>query len=297
MKQIKLIIPTCVLILVLSCNNQEKREKDALKAEIAMLAEENTALVKGTIDMANTLEEYHQALKEIDAQIASIDEKKQLVQQRSPEFQTDADVEEDILLHLEHIHQMMENSKHKINHLNSTVDELRKSENADQERIHLLEEELYDMAGMVVARDTEIMALHDMLEAQGFAIITLADAYSDQLNYSEVLLDILNTGFFVAATKKELKEMGILDMEGGFLGIGRVKTLNVNAPVQFLTPIDIRNSDIIELVGKEAQLITRHPQESYEFSFDKEENLVFLGVVNKLKFWQESNYLVIEIMN
>lgn len=293
MKTIKLITGIVLLALVAACNNQAKKENEALKAEIALLAEENDMLASGSMDMALTIESYHEALREIDQQIAAIDDKKQLVK----EYQTDAQVEQDILLHLEHIHHMMENSKHRIAHLNKNVNELRKADSVDHEKIHLLEEELYDMAGMVVARDTEIDAMQDMLAAQGFAIITLADAYNEQLAYSEVLMDILNTGFFVAATKKELKEMGILDMEGGFMGIGRVKTLNANAPVQFLTPIDIRETDIIELAGKKASLITNHPQDSYDITFSEEKDLVFLGVANKLKFWQETNYLVIEIID
>jgi hypothetical protein len=297
MKTLQFTITLIAFAMLIACSNQAKKENEALKAEIEMLAEENALLAEGTMDMAHTIDSYHEALKEIDQQIAAIDEKKQLVQTRTPEFKSDAAVEEDILAHIDHIHHMMENSKHKINHLNNSIAELQKAEDADHERIHFLEEELYDMAGMVVARDTEIDAMHDMLAAQGFAIVTLADAYNEQLAYSEVLMDILNTGFFVAATKKELKEMGILDMEGGFMGIGRVKTLNANAPAQFLTPIDIRETDIIELAGKKATLITNHPQDSYDITFSEEKDLVFLGVANKLKFWQETNYLVIEIID
>lgn len=292
MKHLKVAVAAALLGLVVGCNNQARKENEALKAEIAALAEENALLAAGSADMANTIDSYHEALKEIDQQIAAIDMKKQLVR----EYQTDAQVEKDILEHVEHLHQMMENSKHKIRQLNGQVNELRKAD-ADHERIHLLEEELYDMAGMVVARDTEINSLHDMLAAQGFAIASLVDAYNNQQAYSEVLLDILNTGFFVAGTKKELREMGILDMEGGFIGIGRVKALNANLPVKFLTPIDIRETDIIELAGKKAELITNHPDDSYEITFDKEKDIVFLGVANKLKFWQETNYLVVEIMN
>jgi len=293
MKKTTIAYLLAAFVLLVACNNQATKENEALKAELASLAEENGRLAEGNIDLAMTLEAYHEALLEIDNQVAAIDEKKKMVR----EYQTDAQVEQDILLHLEHIHHMMENSKHKIAHLSNNVSELRKSDSADHEKIHLLEEELFDMAGMVVARDTEIAAMHDMLAAQGFAIVTLADAYNDQLAYSEVLMDILNTGFFVAATKKELKEMGIIDMEGGFMGIGRVKTLNANAPAQFLTPIDIRETDIIELAGKKASLITNHPQDSYELTFSDKGDLVFLGVANKLKFWQETNYLVIEIEN
>lgn len=297
MKILKFIIVMVVVVGISACSNQTIKENEALKAEIAALAAENDLLAGGTVDLANTVDEYHEMLNEIEQQLAVIDEKKLLVKEMGPEYKTDRQVEQDILQHIEHLNELMENSKHEINHLNQNVSELRMAGDADHERIHLLEVELYDMAGMVAARDTEIDALHDVLAEQGLSMVLLAEAYDDQIAYSEVLLDVLNTGFYIAGTKKELKEMGIMDMEGGFLGIGRVKTLNANAPVQFLTPIDIRDVDIIELKGKRAELLTRHPQDSYDFTFSEDKELIFLGFANKLKFWQETNYLVIEIIN
>jgi len=297
MKIVNFIIAVAAIGVLTACSNQAAKENEALKAEIAVLAQENALLAGGSVDLANTVDEYHEVLNEIEQQLAVIDEKKQLVRKMGPEFKTDKQVEQDILQHIEHLNELMENSKHEINHLNQNVNELRMASDADHERIHLLEEALYDMAGMVVARDTEIDALHDTLAAQGLSIALLAEAYDDQHAYSEVLLDILNTGFYVAGTKKELKEMGIMDMEGGFLGIGRVKSLNANAPVQFFVPIDMRDTDIIELEGKRVELLTPHPLESYELTFNEDKQLVFLGFANKLKFWQETNYLVIEIIN
>jgi outer membrane murein-binding lipoprotein Lpp len=284
-------------LLLASCNNQAKKENEALKAEIAALSAENNQLAEGTFSLALAVEEYHKTLKEIDQQMTAIDEKHQLVKQQSVEIKNDEDVKEDILLHIEHINHMMENSKQKIAHLNNNLNELRK-ENADQhEQIHQMDIYINNLVNLVVKRDNEIKALHGALMVQGVAIEGLAQAYTEQYIYNDVLLDIINTGFFVSGTKKELKEMGILDMEGGFIGIGRVKTLNANAPVQFLTPIDIRTTDIIELTGKKAELITTHAPESYEFTFDKENDLALLGIANKLKFWQETNYLVVEIDN
>lgn len=298
MKNTKILLILAFAGLLLNaCDNQTKKENEALKAEIAMLAERNAELSHGNFNMEHSIENYQSMLKEIDQQLAAIDEKHELVKGKSAEFKNDAQVEEDILLHIEHLHNQMENAKHKIAYLNENMNTLRK-QNADQsEELHQMDNYINGLASIVVKKNNEITVLHDALLAQGITIGTLAQAYSEQAMYNEVLLDIINTGFFVTGTKKELKEMGIIDMEGGFIGIGRVKTLNANASMEFLTPIDIRTTDIIELSGKKAELITSHAPESYEFTFDKEIGLTLLGIANKIKFWQETNYLVVEIVN
>jgi DNA repair exonuclease SbcCD ATPase subunit len=298
MKSIQVILIFCSIALFsISCSNQQKKENEALKAEIALLAEQNAELAKGNMNKAQSLDHYHEMLKEIDQQLAAIDEKKQLVNNLKAEAATDDQTEEEIQMHIEHINHMMENSKHKVAQLNDQMASLRK-ENADQyDDLHRMDMYVNDLVDVVVQRDSEIDNLHEELIMQDIAIHALAEAYDEQAVYNEVLLDIINTGFYVAATKKELIEMGIINMEGGFIGIGRVKTLNANAPVQFLIPIDIRQADMIEIPGKKAELITPHPLESYELTYSEESKRTFLGIANKLKFWQETNYLVVEFVN
>jgi hypothetical protein len=74
-----------------------------------------------------------------------------------------------------------------------------------------------------------------------------------------------------------------------------VKTLNENASLEFMEPIDIDKTDIIELAGKKVELMTPHPIDSYTITYDKDKDITMLGISNKLHFWQETNYLAIEI--
>ncbi len=286
-----------MLIVVASCNSKTKKENEALKAEITKLEQENDQLAEGNFTMAMSIEDYHEILKQIDAQLAAIDEKKELIKSKSTEFRNDAAVEEEIKLHIQHLHQMNENAKHKIAHMSKNMDMLRKDNIDSHQKIHELEMQTHDMARVIVNRDQQIRDLHEVVIGEGIVIAALADAYSEQQMYSDVLLDIINTGFYVAGTKKQLKEMGVIDMEGGFIGIGRVKSLNANAPVQFLTPIDIRDSELFEFNAKKAALITPHPDDSYQITADKGQKKVLLGIADKLKFWQETNYMVVEIMD
>ena len=282
-------------LLIFSCSTKTKRENTALKAEIAELKKQNAEFANETYTMSSEIGEYRQMMEEIEKNVAAYDDKNHTVNSIMTSDNNDEEVEEDILLHIEHMHGLMENSKHKVVYLDKNLKKLRQVDNADQDQIHMLERELNDMARVIVDRDNEIDMLHQIVINEGVDIAVLVQAYNEQSMYTDVLKEIINTAFFVAGTKKELKDHSILEMEGGFIGIGRVKTLNDNASLEFMTPLGIEQTDIIELDGKKAELITPHPIDSYTITYDKDKNITLLGINNKLHFWQETNYLVIEI--
>ncbi len=275
--------------------HKNKKENTALKAEIAELKKQNAEFAKEAYTLSSEIGEYRNMLEEIDVNMASLDEKNHKVKSIMTSDANDEEVDEDILLHIEHINELLGNSKHKVVYMEKNLKKLRKVDNVDEEQIHKLEMEVRDMAHTIVERDSEIVALHQMVIGEGIDIAYLTDAYNEQAMYNDILLEIISTAFYVAGTKKELKDHGILDMEGGFIGIGRVKTLNENASLEFMTPIDIDKTDIIELAGKKLELITPHPIDSYTITYDKDKDITMLGISNKLHFWQETNYLAIEI--
>ena len=284
-----------ISFMMFSCSTKTKKENTALKAEIAKLKKQNAEFAEETYTMASEIGQYRLMLEEIDESVAIYDDKNHTVKTILASDNNDREIEDDVLLHIEHMHGLMENSKHKVAYLEKNVKKLRQVDDVDQEQVHKLEMEVRDMARVIVARDNEIGALHEMVIAEGIGIVVLADAYYEQVIYTDVLKEIINTAFYVSGTKKELKKIGVLDMEGGFIGIGRVKTLNDNASLEFMTPIDIDKTNIIELDGKKAELITPHPEDSYTFTYDKDNNISILEISNKLHFWQETNYLVIKI--
>ncbi len=284
-------------LMITSCSTQTKKENTALKAEIDELKKQNAELSGETYTMSSEIGEYRLMLEEIEENIAAYDDKSHTVKSIMSSDNNDEDVEEDILLHIEHMHGLSENSKHKVAYLDKNVKQLRQDENVDQDEVHMLEMEVRDLAITVVEKDNEIDALHEEVAVEGIDITELVDAYEDQAIYTDVLEEIINTAFFVAGTKKELKVMGVLDMEGGFIGMGRVKKLNDDASLEFMVPVDVDQTDIIELDGKKAELVTPHSADSYSITYNKETNVTILEISNKLQFWQETNYLVIEIKN
>ena len=75
--------------------------------------------------------------------------------------------------------------------------------------------------------------------------------------------DKIHTAFYIIDSKKSLKYKGILESDGGFIGIGSNKKVKLND--REFTEIDIR--EVLEFSlnnAKKVQLITDHPEGSYD---------------------------------
>ena len=281
-----------IAIVVLGCTTNMKNENAELKAELAALAEENEMLAAGDIDMELKVEEYQAMLLEIDQNLASIDEKHKTVKDLTAA--NAEEVDEDILLHLEHVHGTMANTKHKIAHMQNNLDELYKDEATDKEIIAVMEYELDQATEAVISRDEVIDDLNAAVVAEGYEIEALSVAYEQQAAMSEELYEILNTAYVVVGTRKELKEFGIIEKGGGIKGMGSVKSLAATADDDWFVTVMIDATDVIELYCKKAKVLSLHPESSYKFIGEKD--IEGLAILDRTAFWDKSDFLVIEVV-
>jgi hypothetical protein len=280
-------------IVVLGCNTAMKNENAELKAELAALAEENAQLAAGNIDMVYEVEGYQSMLQEIDQNLAAMDVKKKKVKELAASG--DKDLESEILLHLEHLHGTLANTKHKVAHLQKNLNELYKDETADKEVIASLEDQLDGATLAVIAQDEIIDDLNATVVSQGYVIDDLTAAYVEQAAVSDVLYDIINTAYVVVGTKKELEDYGIIVKEGGIIGLGSLKSLAATADDEWFVPVAIDATDDIELFVKKANVLTIHPESSFELIGDK--TVESLVILDKGAFWDKSDFLVVEVVD
>lgn len=105
----------------------------------------------------------------------------------------------------------------------------------------------------------------------------------------------MNKAFFVCGTFKQLKAKGLLTKEGGFIGLGKTKTLTASFPDSSFMQIDITVMKSIPVNSKSARLISEHPANSYQFIQDKDKKIEFIEITDPLEFWKISKYAVVEI--
>ncbi len=150
--------------------------------------------------------------------------------------------------------------------------------------------------------ENQMNALKEELQVKNFTEEELNMIIDDLILQSELLRlqsdkyrTELSTGYYVCQDKKALKKQGLLVQKGGILGIGQTTVLNADAASETnFTPIDIHKVRDIEIHGEKPELVTSHPEGTYEFQ--KKNNMVtYLHIENPEKFWKSSKYMVVAV--
>ncbi len=169
-------------------------------------------------------------------------------------------------------------------------------------------QEMLDLMGtQLETKNTEIVALQDELQRLQLNMTDLnqdlaaaqertqeqARLLEEKTSTIDQQISTLNTAFYVFGTAKELVENGIVEKEGGFLGIGRSLKFRKDFNPDLFTKIDIREVDEISLNSKKATVVTTHPANSYELTGD--DLVEKLVITNPNQFWETNRYLVIVV--
>jgi len=164
---------------------------------------------------------------------------------------------------------------------------------------------LQSMQARIAERESQIEKLMAMINDKDVVITeikaTLDSMRSDNINLTEEVISMdeeMHTVHYIIGEQKELKEKGVITKEGGILGLGASKKLDVSKldPTLF-TEADNRELLSIPLYSKKAKLITNHPESSYEFIMDSDGNVKSLKVNDRKAFWSVTDYLVVEVDN
>lgn len=100
----------------------------------------------------------------------------------------------------------------------------------------------------------------------------------------------LNTRYYVAASKKELSEKGLL--KGGFLK--KKKVNNAALDKGLFKSVDMRHFKTLKLDSKKAKVVSGNPEGSYTIEHNADGTST-LTIVDPTKFWNASPYLVIQL--
>ncbi len=96
-----------------------------------------------------------------------------------------------------------------------------------------------------------------------------------------------NVAWFVCGTRRELKEQGIL--ENG-------KILEGDFNQDYFTKLNINIDKEIKTFSNSAEILSNHPNESYQLFRDKHKQYI-LKIINPKLFWDITKYLVIQTRN
>jgi len=272
--------------------NQKEAEINSLMAERTntnLMIQQKDSIVS---DMDNTF-------NEIEANLKFIKEKRNKISMIQSEGGKNRKqlLVEDVKL----MDNMLEESEKRIAELEAKLKKSGLNMASYEKRLKALTEnmesqtiEIAELKKVVEEKNVNLAVLNTKVDSMGLDIKDKVDS----INYKQKVIvertNTLNTAHVVKGTFKELKAEGILDREGGVLGLGSNKAIQENFDSKNFTELDIRDTKKIPVNAKKAVLISEHPDNSYKL-VEENGQIAYLEIEDPQEFWRISKYAVIQV--
>lgn len=196
---------------------------------------------------------------------------------------------------LENLKQILASHRQRIEELETSID----TKNAELRNLKTI---ISSMKAQIDDKESKIKELQAELDGNGFTIAMLnkrigAMAKRDSMQKEKIRKqnatieeqDIaLNEAFIKIASKRELKEAGLLS--GKFLAKNKLDVSKLDRSI-FRT-IDRRKVTSITINSKKVKILSQVPEESY--ALERKDNTTILKITNPQHFWSVTKYLVIQ---
>ena len=282
------------LLLVLFAGLLMSGCQQSQEEEIERLNMEKQALQEQIQERDSTLNEFFGTLNQIEDNLQAIKEREGMISRGAGaglEGRPDAieNINEDIRL----IGELMEKNR-------QLMARLTRDFNASNVRIAEFEKMVTRLGDQIQEKEIEIQMLQEELSRKNLQVEslvatldTLREVRRQQERIIEEKILEMNTAYYVMGSREELREQGIMVREGGFLGIGRTNRLGGNFNLDYFTRVDVTRTSEVTIPGRRPVLVSAHPEGSWRLR--REDDMYYLEILDKEKFWSASRYLVIEM--
>lgn len=195
------------------------------------------------------------------------------------------------------IEELMEENRKKIEELQRSAGRLRKA----NLRIKELERWIADMNERLADKDTEISTLRAEVTAKNLELQQLSEQMAAEqeahraevatLSSDKAALDRdLHTVYYIVGQEKKLREAQIIEKEGF---IGRTLVVAKQNSLDFFMQADSRELLEVSINQKKANMVTSHPEGSYELIKGADKTILKLVITDPTRFWESSKVLIV----
>lgn len=286
-------LSTLIIVLAVAGGVFFKDYQEKQNTMLTIEQDRSNSLVMKLHQRDSLVNDYVETFSQIEKDLLLIKEKENLlnVEAQDPELakSNKVQISEDIQM----IYSLIEENKKKIANLS------RKLKNSGVE-IAALNDKVKYLSKVIAERDSSMLVLNEDLAQKDIMIADLNGKMGELetvlTTQKGVIADQtneLNKAFLVTGNYKDLEEKGIITKDGGFLGLGKSTSLQNVVSEENFDKIDITTTKTITVNAKKAELITEHPEGSYEWV--EENDLIAYMVINDpQEFWRVSKYAVLE---
>lgn len=255
------------------------------------LLQQRDSLILVIDEREASVNDFVNSFNEVERNLNEISEKQNIIL-FSANKDINASQKERINAEIKAINNLMEANAKKLNQLNSKLKKSDRKNVALENTTILLNEQLKQKIKELKVLNDKISSLNLNVAQLQVCIDSLYIELNEQAQTIAETGVELRTAYYVVGETKELVKAGLIDKEGGLLGMGRTAKLSDNLDNSKFTKIDYTQVTSIEVNGKNAKIITSHPDDSY--TMNKTGKVIDnITITNPEKFWSASKYLVI----
>lgn len=282
------VMAAALALVVTGCTSKKNAEAIAQRSIDSMqqIVDSKDGEINALFDVLNEIEDN---LSLISSKYTSVQEMKR------GNVESNHNVRGEINTQMSTIEKMLSENKKKMADLNARISKMGKEKAQLQEFVDKLQARMNE-------QETQINELTGELQRHKILVATLNQTV-DTLTTSNMQKDETiarqtaeaNKAYFIVGTYSELKDLGVVSKSGGFIGIGKKQSANMDMPTEHFTTIDRTKVTTITVGQKNAIVISKHPADSYELIKDESnDNVVaYLKILNPASFWRYTSYLVI----
>jgi uncharacterized protein (DUF3084 family) len=269
---------------------EEKTEAQLVNQNLIGIVEHRDSVINELVQTFNEIEQDMNIVREKEDLLA--------LSADNPEFPED--MRERIVSEIREMNALLEENKAKVIALNKRLKKSGIKIAALEDKIGLLEESFQ-------RRDSSIQVLKMELSDQDYQLAELyivldsldteVEERDSTIQFKEEVISQneaeLDKAYLASGNYKELQENGIVSKEGGFLGLGKSKVVPADLTDSSFNQISISQTDKIAVNAKKAQLISAHPEDSYQV-ISNDSIVEYIEITQPEKFWKKTRYAVVE---
>lgn len=270
-----------MLAVVFGCNNSQ------LEQQYKQLHEHDSMMFRQNQQYDSTVSDYVRTFNQIQDNIDSIKSKERILAVNNGEQSKGSSIINDI----KSIDAMIISNTKRIYNLQSKLKKMSKKD-ADMERMvaHLTQE--------VAERNNELADLQAKYNKTNQSLQEISSQFNDSIavltnakTQISNLTAAMHTVYYAIGTMKELVKEGVVNKNGGFIGIGKIAELKSNFNSSYFTRADMTDLKTLVLNAKFKSLVSQHPGNSYQVSTTGDT----LMITDPAAFWSQTKYLVVAV--
>jgi predicted nucleic acid-binding Zn-ribbon protein len=263
------------------------------KAEVDRMMRERDSLMAQYDAKDSVINGYMTDISEIQQSIEGLAQQEELLSRTASNPEATPDTKARILNDVEAIRQLIDQNKKKLSDLQARVRRNNVKLAEFEKMIKSLNMQLAEKDSSINVLNENVLALNGTITNMQGTIDTLSSDNAAKLAEINDKTTRLHTAYYTVGTFKELRDKKVLTKEGGFLGIGKQKTVLPDFNRDAFTQIDLTSTKTININKKDAKLLSTHPSGSYKLQRDANQQVTAVEITDPETFWKASKYLVV----